>query len=144
MTDELTFVDTNVLLYAYDRTAGRKHLLARSLLVELWTSRRGLLSTQVMQEFYVNATRKLPRPIPASRARAIVAAYATWPVHHIAPADITEASQLEGRYRLSFWDCLIIVAASRMGAASLVTEDMQHGRAIAGIRIVNPFADMHP
>jgi predicted nucleic acid-binding protein len=141
MTDELAFVDTNVLLYAYDRTAGHKHLVARSLLAELWASKRGLMSTQVMQEFYVNATRKLPRPLPVTRAQAVIAGYATWPVHQIAPTDIIEASQLQGRQQLSFWDSLVVVAASRMGAATLLTEDLQHGRTIAGVRIVNPFAD---
>jgi predicted nucleic acid-binding protein len=141
MTDELVFIDTNVLVYAYDRTAGQKHLMARSLLAELWASRRGLMSTQVMQEFYVNVTRKLPRPLPASRARAIIAGYATWPVHQVAPTDIIEASRLQGRQQLSFWDCLVVVAASRMGATTLLTEDLQHGRTIAGVRIINPFAD---
>jgi predicted nucleic acid-binding protein len=114
--------------------------VARSLLAELWASRRGLTSTQVMQEFYVNATRKLPRPLPAARARAIIADYGTWPVHQIAPGDIIEASHLQDRLQLSFWDGLIVVAASRMGAATLLTEDLQHGQTIAGVRIVDPFA----
>ena len=139
MTAELVFVDTNVLLYAHDRDAGRKREVASELLERLWGTRTGALSTQVLQEFYVNATRKLPRPITAPRARAVIERYATWRVHRIEPADITAASALEKRYRQSFWDALVIVSASRLGATILASEDMQHGRRIAGLEIVDPF-----
>ena len=139
MTAELTFVDANVLLYAHDRSAGSKHEVARELLSRLWGSRSGVLSTQVLQEFYVNATRKLPRPMSASAARRIVARYSNWPVHHIRPADIIAASELEKRHRLSFWDALVIISAVRAGAANLATEDLQHGRQIAGLVVLNPF-----
>ena len=139
MTAEVTFVDTNVLLYAHDRTAGARHEAARDLVAALWGTRRGALSTQVLQEFYVNATRKLPKPLPAARARAVVRRYANWQVHHIDPADIIAASELERRHRLSFWDALIVTAALRLGASVLATEDLQHGRELAGVRIVDPF-----
>ena len=140
MSAEPTFVDTNVLLYAHDRSAGRKHEVARALLAALWGTREGVLSTQVLQEFYVNATRKLPRPVAPARARTIVSRYATWPVMRIEPADVLAASELEVRHRLSFWDALIVVSAARAGAGSIVTENLQHGRTLAGVRIVNPFA----
>ncbi len=139
MTAELVFVDTNVLLYAHDRTAGHKRDVASELLGRLWGTRAGALSTQVLQEFYVNATRKLPRPLSAPRARAVVEHYATWRVHLIEPVDITAASELEKRHHQSFWDALIIVSAARLGAATLVSEDLQHGRRIAGLRIIDPF-----
>lgn len=139
MTAELVFVDTNVLLYAHDRTAGRKREVASELLERLWGTRTGVLSTQVMQEFYVNATRKLPKPLSAPRARAVIGRYATWRVHRIEPSNITAASELEKRHRQSFWDALVIVSASAIGATTLVSEDMQHGRRIAGIEIVDPF-----
>ena len=139
MTADLVFVDTNVLLYAHDRTAGRKRAVASELLERLWGTRAGALSTQVLQEFYINATRKLPRPLSASRARAVIDRYATWRVHLIEPEDMTAASELEKRYRQSFWDALVIVSAARIGASTLATEDMQHGRRIAGLRIVDPF-----
>jgi predicted nucleic acid-binding protein len=93
----------------------------------------------VLREFYINATRKLPRPLSASCARAVVERYATWRVHLIEPEDITAASELEERYRQSFWDALVIVSAARIGASTLATEDMQHGRRIAGLQIVDPF-----
>lgn len=139
MTDELVFVDTNVLLYAHDREAGRKREVARELLQRLWGTRRGALSTQVLQEFYVNATRKLPKPLSAPRARTVIERYATWRVHSIQPADIIAASELEKRHRQSFWDALVIVSACRIGALTLVSEDLQHGRRIAGLEIVDPF-----
>ncbi len=141
MTAELVFIDTNVLLYAHDRTAGRKRDVASALLERLWGARGGALSTQVLQEFYVNATRKLPRPLPAPRARAIIDRYATWRVHRIEPSDIVAASELEKRHRQSFWDALVIVSAARIGATSLASEDMQHGRRIAGLVIVDPFRE---
>lgn len=139
MTAELTFVDTNVLLYAHDRTAGHKREVASELLESLWGERRGALSTQVLQEFYVNATRKLPRPLTAPRARAVVERYATWRVHSIDSSDIVAASALERRHRQSFWDALIIVSAARLGATTLISEDLQHGRRIAGLKLVDPF-----
>ena len=139
MTAELVFVDTNALLYAHDRTAGRKREVASDLLGRLWGTRTGALSTQVLQEFYVNATRKLPRPLSAPRARTVIERYATWHVHRIDPADITAASELEKRHRQSFWNALVIVSAGRTGATTLMSEDMQHGRRIAGLRIIDPF-----
>jgi predicted nucleic acid-binding protein len=139
MTAEITFVDTNILLYAHDRTAGRKQEVARGLVADLWGSRTGALSTQVLQEFYVNATRKLPRPLSAPRARAIIDRYSNWIVHRIEPRDIVDASVLEKRHRFSFWDSLIIISAVRTGAVVLASEDMQHGRTLAGLTIVSPF-----
>jgi predicted nucleic acid-binding protein len=140
MSAELTFVDTNVLLYAHDRSAGPKREIASALLADLWGTRTGVLSTQVLQEFYVNATRKLAKPLPAARARAMVRRYATWPLHTIDAADIIAASELEKRHRQSFWDALVIVSAARMGAVRLASEDLQHGRRIAGVEIVDPFS----
>jgi predicted nucleic acid-binding protein len=137
---ELTFVDTNVLIYAYDRSAGAKHTAARSLIAGLWEARTGVLSTQVLQEFYVTVTRKLPRPLPPARARLFVARYATWPVYRLEPDDILQASAFEECHSLSFWDALVVVAAVRLGAARLLTEDLQHGQTIEGVRIENPFA----
>jgi predicted nucleic acid-binding protein len=93
----------------------------------------------VLQEFYVNATRKLPKPLSAPRAHAVIERYATWRVHRIDPADITAASELERRHRQSFWDALVIVSAARIGASTLVSEELQHGRRIAGLRILDPF-----
>lgn len=139
MKDDV-FVDTNVLIYAHDADAGRKHELASSLVRELWESRRGILSTQVLQEFYVNVTRKIRRPIERSSARDVVSHYSVWRVQAIGTDEILAASELEEKHRLSFWDALIVAAASAAGAARIVTEDLASGRTFLGVRVENPFA----
>jgi predicted nucleic acid-binding protein len=133
-------VDTTVLVYAYDSSETTKQPVASALLDDLWATRRGTLSTQVLQEFYNAVTRKVPNPLLPSQAREIVTQYLAWPVVVIRPDLILGASRLEEQHRLSFWDALVIEAARVAGAARLLTEDMQHGRVIEGIRIENPFA----
>lgn len=136
---ERTFVDTNVLVYAHDRSETLKRPVAQALLNELWTSRTGVLSTQILQEFYVVATRKFDPPLSRRAAREIVALYGAWPLIRVDLPLILTASALEERHWLSFWDALVIEAASRAGATRLVTEDLQGGRTIGGVRIENPF-----
>jgi predicted nucleic acid-binding protein len=134
-----TFVDTNVLLYAHDASETVKQPIARALLEELWTDRSGVLSTQVLQEFYVVATRKFEPPMRRSEARELVALYATWSIVQVDVGLIIDAAALEERAQLSFWDALIVEAARRAGATRLVTEDLQGGRVVAGVAIENPF-----
>ena len=136
-----TFVDTNVLIYAHDRTDLRKHHAARRALELLWEDRSGALSTQVLQEFYAVATRKLAAPMPRRDARDVVSAYSAWQVVTIEPSLLISASHLEEAQQLSFWDALIIEAARVAGANRLLTEDLQDGRTIEGIRIENPFLE---
>jgi predicted nucleic acid-binding protein len=137
--DDLTFVDTNVLAYAHDTSETRRQPIARALLDALWTSRTGLLSTQILQEFYVVATRKFDPPMSRRAAREIVALYGTWPVVQVDVVLILTASQLEERHTLSFWDALVVEAAQVGGAKRLLTEDLQDGRRVGGLRIENPF-----
>ena len=134
-----TFVDTNVLIYAHDVDAGRKHDIAKAVLRDLWAERAGVLSTQVLQEFYVNATRKLKTPLAKPQARSVVETYAAWCVDGITPADVTAAFQLEDRARIGFWDALILAVAVRSGARRVLSEDLNAGQAIAGLTIQNPF-----
>lgn len=134
-----TFVDTNVLLYAHDASETEKQPIARALLEVLWVDRSGVLSTQVLQEFYVVATRKFTPPMRRSEARELVALYATWSVVQVDVGLIVDAAALEERAQLSFWDALIVEAARRAGATRLVSEDLQDGRRIAGLVIDNPF-----
>ena len=96
MNDKV-FVDTNVLIYAHDIDASTKHQTARVVLEELWASRRGVISSQVLQEFYVNVTRKIPTRLERSQAQAIIASYAAWQVETMAPSEIHSASELEKR-----------------------------------------------
>lgn len=139
MSGEQTFVDTNVLVYAYDADAGAKHEMARSQLQSLWHQESGLVSSQVLQEFYVTVTRKLGRPLARQAAREVVATYRTWPVHRPDVDDLLAASELEERHQLSFWDALIVVSARRSGARSLLTEDMQDGQWFDDLEVVSPF-----
>ena len=134
------FVDTNVLVYAHDATEAVRQPVARSLISDLWRTRSGALSTQVLQEFYVVATRKFDPPMPRRQARDLVDAYGGhWQLVEIDVALIVAASQLEERHSVSFWDALIVEAARRAGATRLVTEDLQSGRRLAGLHIDNPF-----
>jgi predicted nucleic acid-binding protein len=133
------FVDTNILIYAHDLDAGSKHAVAASLITELWESRSGVLSTQVLQEFYVNITRKITKPLSAAQARGVIGNYLAWHVEHNDPETIMLASAIEERYLLSFWDSLIVAAASSARVEKILTEDLQNGQIIEGILIENPF-----
>jgi predicted nucleic acid-binding protein len=140
MPSDLTvFVDTNVLLYSEDLADAGKHRAARDWLRALWLRRCGRLSTQVLHEFYVNATRKLRPAMPAGDARAEVRRYQRWQPWLVDHATVETAWALESRYALSYWDALVAAAAQQQGCALLLTEDLQHGQIIEGMRIVNPF-----
>lgn len=134
-----TFVDTNVLVYAHDADAGTKHDLAESLLAALWDTGEGVLSTQVLQEFYVTTTGKLRTPLEPRAAREIISDFSSWQVHLIEPEDVLAAARLHSDRKLSFWDALIVISASQAGASMLASEDMQHGATLAGVEIRNPF-----
>ncbi len=134
-----TFVDTNVLIYAYDSQAGAKRTIAAQILDALWRDGVGVLSPQILQEFYVNATRKIARPLPKAAARQVVEAYAPWCVS-VGREDVGAAFRIEDAGVVNFWDALVIATAVRAGAERLLTEDLNSGEVIAGVRIENPFA----
>ena len=133
------FVDTNVLVYAYDRGAGAKHERALSLVEKLWKDGDGVLSTQVLQEFYVNVRRKAKRPISIEQARALIADYLSWDPIVNDGVTMLEAIDVEQRYQLSFWDSLIVVAAQKGGASVLFSEDFNHGQKFGPLVVQNPF-----
>jgi predicted nucleic acid-binding protein len=135
-----SFVDTNVLLYASDRGAGDKQRKAAELLKTLWNTQEGVLSTQVLQEFFYNATRKLSLPLNIPAARRIVQAYSLWIVSPITGATLLHAVDIHQAQQLSFWDSLILAAALQAGCRTLYSEDMQHFQVIENrLRVVNPF-----
>lgn len=138
--ESLSFIDTNILVYAHDVDAGEKHATAREMVSELWNTRTGALSTQVLQEFYVTVTRKLPKPLDRTTARQLVREYSRWRMQPIRVSHIISASEIEERYQLSFWDALIVAAAQHLGAARILSEDLQAGSTVAGIKIENPLA----
>ena len=131
------FVDTNVLIYAHDIDAGPKHEIAKSILRGLWSERTGLLSTQVLQEFYVNVTRKIASPKVS--ARAVINSYASWCVENTL-VDISTAFRIEDESQIGFWDALVIASAAKSGATRLISEDLNSGQTVMGVLIENPFA----
>jgi predicted nucleic acid-binding protein len=132
------FVDTNILVYAHDTSAGAKHERAKALVEDLWSQRSGVVSTQVLQELCVNIRRKAKHPVDLRTAREIVADYLSWDVVTNTAESILEALQLEERYQISFWDALIVQAAEASGAAVLYSEDLSDGQTYRGVRVVNP------
>lgn len=133
------FVDTNILMYAHDRLAGPKHEKAKALVEELWTTRSGVLSTQVLQELCVNIRRKTKRPPSAAETRDLVSDYLRWEIVVNTPNSTVEALDLEARHHVSFWDALIIHAANVAGATILYSEDLSDGQTYGSVRVINPF-----
>jgi predicted nucleic acid-binding protein len=136
---EFVFIDTNVLVYAYQEDAGAKRELAASTLNELWDNGKGALSTQVLQEFYWVATHKLKPPMAHPEARDLIAQYSEWCTTNSDLQLLVSASVLAENHSFSWWDALIIEAALRSGATTLLSEDMQDGRRIGRLTIENPF-----
>ena len=137
------FVDTNVLVYRFDHDEPRKQDRARRLLDRDGRSGSLVLSTQVLQEFYVSVTRKLARKLPPEDAldavRDLVAAFS---IVQIDSDMVTDAISLSQEHGFSLWDALILHAAARGGCREVLTEDLQDGRKILGLEIVNPFRNL--
>lgn len=132
------FLDTNILVYAHDLDAGIKHSVAVNL-KDMWEHRTGILSTQVLLEFYITVTRKIKRPLSSFEAREIIRTYACWDVRENTLMSVIRASEIEEKYKLSFWDALVVVAAFEAKADTILTEDLNPGQTIEGIRLENPF-----
>ena len=133
------FVDTNILIYAQDRSTGAKHEKARRLMDELWNSGEGVISTQVLQEFSVNVRRRSARPPSNEELHQAIEDFLTWPVVVNSAASTLRALENEERFQVSFWDGLILQAAEAVGADVLYTEDFSDGRLYGTVRAVNPF-----
>lgn len=136
------FIDTNVLVYRFDHDEAAKRDRAREILDEEASAGRLVLSTQVLQEFYVSVTRKLSRPLAESDALEAVKHLSALPVVQIDRELVIDAIVLSRDHRISLWDSLILHAAARGGCAEVLTEDLQDGWAILGLKVVNPFADL--
>jgi predicted nucleic acid-binding protein len=133
------FCDTNIVVYAYDNSAGSKRAQARALLERLWQSGEGAVSIQVLQELYVTLTRKLTTPLASADARALVSDLSTWHVIEPTRGDVLEAIDASTRWRVSFWDGMIVVAAQRAGATVIWSEDLNEGQVFDGTTVRNPF-----
>jgi predicted nucleic acid-binding protein len=141
MKEARIFLDTNILVYAHDTSAGIKQDISRNKLIELWESGLGVLSTQVLQEFYVVVTTKLPKKMPPDTARSIVADLLKWEVVINDGDSVLRAIDIGKRYGYSFWDSMIIGAALEGQAEVLLSEDLSHGQVLSGLKIVNPFLE---
>jgi predicted nucleic acid-binding protein len=137
---DLVFVDTNILVYAHDSSGGAKADRARRVLEGLWETASGCVSVQVLQEFFVTVTRKVPHPLTASRASAIVENLTGWRVHSPKAEDVLAAIEIHTRRRISFWDALIVRSAVQLGCRQILSEDLSPGPVQAGLSVRNPLA----
>ena len=138
MSDRI-FVDTNILIYAHDISAGFKHRIAKDLLVELWENGQGCLSIQILQEFFVTVTRKVSNPLEVPLAKKVITSLSHWTLHEPRKDDVLIAIDLHQRYLVSFWDAMVINSAQQLECNILWSEDLNPGQSYGNIRIVNPF-----
>ncbi|MBD3414295.1 MAG: PIN domain-containing protein [Candidatus Aminicenantes bacterium] len=139
MSENRVFLDTNILIYAYDTSAGPKNHTAKDILMRLWDSKKGMISTQVIQEFFVTVTCKIKKPIDIDTAKVIIKDLLLWQLFVNDESSILKAIDIHEEHQFSFWDAMILQAAVNGGAELLYTEDMTHGQVVQGVRIVNPF-----
>jgi predicted nucleic acid-binding protein len=137
---DVVFVDSNILVYAHDADAGPKRDRTVESLRLLWESGAGRLSVQVLQEFYVNVTRKLATPVARSTAREVVSSYGAWVREPTTPDTVTRAIDIAEMAQIMFWDALIVASAEQVQATHVYSEDLNAGQIIAGVKIVNPLA----
>jgi predicted nucleic acid-binding protein len=138
------FVDSNVLIYCHDTANPEKQARASAWIEYLWKSRRGRLSIQVLQEFYVNVTQKVKPGLDRSRARQEISALTAWRPMLNNSFALLAAWDLQDRYDLSLWDSLVVAAAQNSGCGLLLTEDLQHDQDFNGLRVVSPFLESPP
>jgi len=141
MTD---FLDTNILVYAYDDHDPVKQKSARQLLEHAFISGDCAISAQVLSEFFVVVTRKITSPLSADNAARLIAIFRSLPVAEIDASMVESAVLICQQHTISFWHSLIIAAARRLGCRRILTEDLQAGQTIAGVEIVNPFSPLRP
>ena len=135
------FIDTNIIVYAHDRSSGDKHAIAREIMDYLWEKRRGVISVQVLQEFFVCVTKKILNPLLIKNARIILEYLSTWDVVANDKYIILKSIDIQERYRFSFWDSLIIQAAIQGQARILLSEDLPDGQFVEDLKILNPFSE---
>ena len=138
-SEDLQFVDTNILIYAHDHSAGDKHTRARDLIRALWQSGEGCLSVQVLQEFYANTTQKVAKPLKADVAAQIIADLSVWHVHRPGVEDVLDVIRLQDRYQTSFWDAMIVASAIHLGCHTMWSEDLSTGQVYDTVTVASPF-----
>lgn len=131
------FVDTNIFVYAHDRSAQAKYESSVALLTRLFEDGNGALSVQVLSEFYAAATKKLG--MPSEEAESVIRDLGAWNLHRPGQADLLRAAQLHREFKTSWWDALIIHSATELGCSVLWSEDLAHGRKYGSVTVRNPF-----
>ena len=133
------FVDSNILVYLFDHSAKTKQASAAQLIERLWNSGTACLNVQVLQEFFVSVTRKVPRPLSSAEALERVREFSAWRVFAPGAPDVATAIEIHRQTNLSFWDAMIVQAASELGCDLIWSEDLSNGHLVRGVRIQNPF-----
>ncbi|MBI4686057.1 MAG: PIN domain-containing protein [Nitrospirae bacterium] len=139
MKEDKIFLDTNVIVYAYDAFAGKNHETAMKIMEGLWRSGLGIVSTQVLQEFFVVVTSKRNNLLDTRTAKEIVSDLLKWNIIVNDGNSILDAIEIQQKHKYSFWDSMIIESAIRGGASILLSEDLSDGQIIEGLKIKNPF-----
>jgi predicted nucleic acid-binding protein len=134
-----TFLDTNILVYAYDEHEPEKQIRAQTLLRTAIQEESAVLSVQVLGEFFVVVTRRIRKPLSASDAEKIIDTLSILPVAEIDLNLVKRAIAIQTRYRISYWDSLIVAAAERAGCSTILSEDLSHGQKYNGVLVENPF-----
>ncbi|HUC95956.1 MAG TPA: PIN domain-containing protein [Candidatus Saccharimonadia bacterium] len=135
----MNFIDTNILVYAYDKDEKTKNTIAKKILIDCWEKKSGVISTQIIQEFYVTITAKISKKLSIDEARELIKDLLSWPIEQVTLNDVIDATTLQERYGYSFWDSLIIIIAQKSGAEVLYSEDLQNGQKFGDLIIKNPF-----
>lgn len=133
------FVDTNILVYAFDASSKSKQVIASQLLERLSKNGNGCLSVQILQEFFVTITRKVSVPLAVDQAVDLVRDFSTWKVFAPTSDDVMAAISIHKGAKISFWDAMVVHAASELGCDRLWSEDLQTDQVLRGIQVCNPF-----
>lgn len=141
MNDDLVFVDTNILVYAFDQSDQKRQQKAATIFGELLDADRAVISVQVLKEFFVVATKKIDPPLSIPKAREIIEDLCVTRVVDDTLGLFRQALEICNTHGSSFWDANILAAAAASGCTRLCTEDMSHGQTIHGVKIWNPFLD---
>jgi len=133
------FFDTNILVYAFDRSEQRRHEIASGLVAQAFQKGNGVISVQILKEFFVTVTGKIPERMAVDEAEQTIRDFSVWQVVDTTVPLILKAIGLHKRFRVSFWDAMILAAALSSGCSTLLSEDLSHGMVVDGIQIINPF-----
>ena len=133
------FLDTNILVYAYDKNEPKKQIRAQDILKAAIEEESGIISAQILGEFFVVVTRRIKEPLPIDDAEKIIDIISVLPVAEIDKNLVRDAINIQKGYGISYWDSLIVATAKREGCDRIITEDLNSGQNYDGVLIENPF-----